>query len=267
MTKYYYRTKNRFAFTLNELYLAMLLVVIIGFVFSKEASSNTQNKITVDKIQSTYKMLEFAVNKWQEENNCSDDVRLCIQDERNIGKDNKIIFNGIAKYLPVVASNVNLDVKNRHINGQDMEKIDWLPVYTKTFNGNLQKNSTIGVSKYFDKNSKNLSFYKLRDGVTILVDFSDYDFDSGVGFFDINGKEGDNQIGIDVFPFSIGSSVDEDHKLYEATAKKLNPYFSSAKYDIYDLCNINVNDCTKEKLLTNPTYYVLKWSKLPQKIF
>ena len=197
MTKYYYRRRNKLAFTLTELGLASILVLIIGLVVSKEASSATKNKIAVEKIQSTYSMIESAVETWQYDNNCSGDVRLCIQDARNFGKDN-----------------------GKLIKGQEVSKIDWLPEYTKTLDGNMQTNSTIGVSKYFDKNSNNLSLYKLKDGTTILVDISDYNSDTGVGFFDINGKEGANQIGVDVFPFSIGSSIDKKNQLYEVAAKK-----------------------------------------------
>lgn len=267
MTKYYYRRRNKLAFTLTELALASLLVIIIGLVISKEASSATKNKLAVEKVQATYNMLADATEAWQEENNCNGDVRLCIQDARNMGKDNKVIFNGIAKFLPVVASNVDLDTKDKHIIGEPISKIDWLPEYTKTFDGNMQTNSTIGVSKYYDRNSNNLAFYKLKNGVTILVDTSDYDSNAGVGFFDINGKFGENQIGYDVFPFSIGAQIDEDNVLYEAAAKKFNPYFSSSKYESFDLCNIRINDCTKEKLASNPTVYVLKWSKLPKKLY
>lgn len=267
MTKYYYRRRNKLAFTLTELGLASLLVLIIGLVISKEASSATKNKIAVEKIQSTYNLLEDAATQWQYDNNCNGDITLCIQDARNYGTDNKVIFNGIAKYLPVVASNVDIDVNGKHITGQDVSKIDWLPEYTKTYDGNMQTNSSIGVSKYYDKNSKNLAFYKLKDGVTLLVDISDYDSNTGVGFFDINGKEGDNQIGIDVFPFSLGSDIDNKNILYDVAAKKFNPYFSSAKYESFDLCNIKVNDCSREKLATNPTVYVLKWAKLPKQMY
>lgn len=264
MTKYFYRRRNKLAFTLTELALASTLVLIIGLVISKEASSATKNKITVEKVQSTYNMIEDAAIQWQNENNCNGDITLCIQDARNYGINNKIIFNGIAKNLPVVASNVDLEAMGNHISGQDISKIDWLPEYTKSFDGNIQTNSTIGVSKYYDRNSKNLAFYKLKDGVTILVDISDYNSNTGVGFFDINGKEGENQIGVDVFPFSIGASIDKNNPLYDIAAKKFNPYFSSSKYESFDLCNIKTNDCSAEKLATNQTAYVLLWSKLPK---
>ena len=178
--------------------------------------------------------------------------------------DNKLIFNGIAKHLPVVASNVDLDARGKHIEGQEISKIDWLPEYTKTFDGSMQSNSALGVSKYYDRNSKNLAVYKLRDNVTILVDISDYDSDTGIGFFDINGKEGENRIGVDVFPFSIGANIKKDNTLYDVAAKKFNPYFSSKKYEVFDLCNISYKDCSKDKLATNPTAYVLKWSKMPK---
>ena len=166
-------------------------------------------------------MLNKATAAWQIENNCRGDVTLCIKDARYDGRDNKVIFNGIAKYLPVVASNVDVDIKGKHIKGQDLDKIDWLPNYTKTFDGNMQSNSTIGVSKYYDRNTNNLTFYKLKDGVTLLVDISDYTSDTGVGFFDINGKEGENRIGVDVFPFSLGANIDKSNVLYEIASSQV----------------------------------------------
>ena len=182
MTKYYYRRRNKLAFTLSELALASLFVILIGLVIGKEASSATKNKIAVEKVQTVYDMLETAAMSWQKENNCSGDITLCIRDARDEGMDNKLIFNGMAKYLPVTDSNVDLDARGVHITGKDISKIDWLPEYTKTFDGGMQTNSALGVSKYYDRNSNNLAVYRLRDNITILVDLSDYDSNTGIGF-------------------------------------------------------------------------------------
>ena len=63
MTKYYYRRRNKLAFTLSEMALASLLVLIIGIFISKEASSATQNKISVEKVQATYKMIATIIHQ------------------------------------------------------------------------------------------------------------------------------------------------------------------------------------------------------------
>ena len=108
-----------------------------------------------------------------------------------------------------------------------------------------------------------MSYYKLKDGVTLAVNMVDYPSNTGYGFFDINGKEGANTIGVDVFPFSIGANIEQDNLLYDEAANKLNPYFSSNNYQGFDICNINLNVCANDKLASNPTSYVLKWRKLP----
>ena len=264
MTKYYYKRKGKFAFTLTELVVILLLLSGVSTIVSKEAITNTNKKVSVEKIQSTYNLLEKASMAWQSENNCTEDIKICIENARSQGEPNKTIFNGIAKYLPVIASNVDIDAKGRTVTGERFSEIEWLPDYTKTFDGNVQPNSSIGVSKYYDGNNKNLSYYKLRNGVTIVVDLSDPGTNTGFGFFDIDGKEGANRIGVDVFPFSIGSDINSSHELYDTASKKFNPYFSTDNYNSFDLCNIKNNVCSNEKLATNPTVYVLKQNKLPR---
>ncbi len=256
------RNKNKVAFTMTELIVALLILVLVGAVISKEAISQTKRKANIEKIQSTYSLLEKATMAWQAENNCYEDVRICVENARASGITSNEIFNGPAKYLPVVASSNTIDAKGRHVEGENFNDIKWLPYSTTTLYGNPQTDSTIGVSKYYDVNSKNIAYYKLRNGVTIAVNFMGSK-NTGYGFFDINGAEGQNRIGSDVYPFSIGADIYEGHRLYNAAAKKFSPYFASERYDSLDICNIINNNCTNEKLITNPTVYVLRWSKLP----
>lgn len=258
------RKKNKVAFTLTELAVALIILVLVFIIVSKEAVSQTKRKADIEKIQSTYKLLEKASIAWQSENDCYEDIKICVLDSKNMGIPNKKIFNGIAKYLPVVAASTDLNAKGLEVKGENISKIEWLPYETKTLDGEHQNNSSIGVSKYFDGNSnKNISYYLLRNGVTISANFSEFGSNTGYGFFDINGKDGENRIGVDVFPFSIGADISPSNPLYEVAAKKFNPYFSSNFYRNFDICNININNCNNDKLATNPTVYVLKWNKLP----
>lgn len=261
MTKRYYN--ERHAFTLTELGVSLLLLLLVGGIVSKEAINTTKKRAAVEKVQETYNLLEKASLAWQAENNCMSDIKKCVSDDRSKGVPDNEIFNGIAKYLPVVNSSVNLVAKSRKVEAQPFSEIDWLPKYTKLADGQLQTNSSVGVSKFYDGNNKNLSYYQLKDGVTIVVNMVDYPSNTGYGFFDIDGKEGANTIGVDVFPFSIGANLDKDNMLYDVAANKFNPYFSSNNYEGFDLCNINMNICANEKLVSNPTAYVLKWNKLP----
>ena len=257
------RKKNKVAFTLTELVVSLIILLLVGIIVSKEAVSQTRRRADIEKIQATYDLLEKATMAWQAEKNCMDDITLCVQGARLNGEKNKEIFNDAAKYLPIIASTVDINAKGRFVEGEKLSKVDWLPDETKTFDGYSQSDSTIGVSKYRDRNIYNNAYFMLRNGVTISVNFSDYGSYTGYGFFDINGKEGENKIGVDVFPFSIGADIDSSHPLYEKTAKKFNPYFSSKQYNSYDICNINNDSCNNEKLATNPTAYVLRWNRLP----
>ena len=222
-----------------------------------------KRKADIEKIQATYSLLEKATMAWQAEQDCMDDVTLCVQKSRYSGTRNNEIFNNAAKYLPVVASTVDIEAKGRYVSAEELSKINWLPEETKSQTGQSQSRSSMGVSKFKDYSSKYNAYYLLRNGVTINVNFSDAGSNTGYGFFDINGKEGENKIGVDVFPFSIGANINYSHPLYEKAAKKFNPYFSSSKNKDSDLCNINNDICTDEKLASNPTAFVIRWNKLP----
>ena len=258
-----YKKKNKVAFTLTELIITVLFMFAVSTVVVYQALNQSSRKADVEKVKSTYELLERATMAWQAENGCYDDVRVCIQKARAKGVPNSKIFNGVAQYLPVVASSVDINAKGRHVNGESLIKIDWLPEETKSMDGNAQLTSTMGVSKLYDGKNKDIAYYMLRNGVTIAVNFSEYGSNTGYGFFDINGKEGMNRIGYDVYPFSIGAMVPDTNPVYEKTAKKISPFFASRYVTIYDLCNINKDTCSNDKLATNPTVYVLKWNKLP----
>ena len=264
MTRYYYIEKKKVAYTITELMGVLIMLVIVGTIAFIQASSISKKHSTISKIQSTYDLLEKSAILWQTENNCSDSIQKCVKNARDNGIANKEIFNGIAKYLPVTAANVNLNAKSRDVHAEKVPEVDWLPYYTMTFDGNPQTSSSFGVSKYNDADTINLSFYKLRDGTTIMVNLSDYSTNTGFGFFDIDGKDGENKIGVDVYPFSLGADISLDNKLYNEAANKFNPYFSSNKYNLFDLCNINRDSCENEKSSVNPTIYVLKRNRLPR---
>ena len=258
------KKKNKVAFTLTELAVAFIVLSSVGAMVSTEALNQAKRKANIEKVQETYNLLEKATMAWQAENDCYDDVKICVGNAKAAGVPNNKIFNGIAAYIPVVNSTVDVNAKGRQVIGEKFSVIDWLPQETLTPDGNFQSSSTMGVSKYYDGKNQNIAYYMLRDGVTISVNFSEYGSNSGYGFFDINGKEGENKIGVDVYPFSIGADIPSTHPLYGKTAKKFNPYFSSHYVHSYDLCNINKDSCINEKLASsNPTVYVLKWNKLP----
>ena len=259
----YKHKKKKVAFTLTELAVTLIILLLVAGVVIKETLEQAQRKANIEKIKVTYGLLEKATMAWQAEQGCTEDVRICVQKARENGMKDSEIFNNALKYLPVIAATVDIDAKGRHVNAENIVNTGWLPYETKTPDGNTQTNSTVGVSKFIDKNIRHNASYLLRNGVTISVNFSDYDGQTGLGFFDIDGKEGDNKIGSDVFPFSIGANISPKHPLYENTAKKFNPYFVNNSYKGYDLCNLKYNSCTNEKMASNPTFYVLKWNKLP----
>jgi len=260
MTMYVKRKKG---FTLSELAVAIILLVLVGIMVSKEAISMTNKRIDAEKVAETYELLERATQAWQSENYCVNDIKLCIRNERMSGVKHQQMFNGIAKYLPVVNSTVDLSAKGRVVAAEKLSDVDWLPYSTFSMNGDYQSFSSLGVSKYEDSYSKNMAFFMLRDGVTISINMPDVSGDTGYGFFDINGKKGANQIGVDVFPFSFGANIDKSNPLYDVAANKFNPYFSSDYTTNVDMCNINTDICSSPKLASNPTAYVLNQKKLP----
>lgn len=259
----YKHKEKKVAFTLTELAVTLIILLLVAGIVLKETIEQAHIKANVEKIKVTYSLLEKATMAWQAEQGCTDDVTMCIRNARNTGTRDNEIFNNALKYLPVVAATVDIDAKGRHVDAENIVNVEWLPYETKTPDGNSQSNSAIGVSKFIDKNIRRNAFYLLRNGVTINVNFSDYDGQTGYGFFDIDGKEGENKIGVDVFPFSIGANIPSKHPLYNDVSKKFNPYFVSNAYREYDLCNLKYHLCTNEKMSSNPTFYVLKWNKLP----
>lgn len=255
--------RNKFAFTLAELSVMIIVLSLVAIIVTKEAVAVTRKKADVETIKSTYELLEKATMAWQAEKGCREDVRICIAAEKASGKKGAFIFNQIAKYLPVTDATVDLNAKGRDVVAVDASTADWLPSSTRTLLKQPQSDSTIGVSRFYDSNFSKISYYKLKDGVTVSAYFPEDGTNTGYGFFDINGKDGANTIGVDVFPFSIGADIQESNPLYYEAAKKFNPYFASMGSATGDMCNVTSEICSNEKLASNPTAYVLKWNKLP----
>lgn len=258
------KMKRKVAFTITELAVAFILLTIVSLIVSIEAISQVRKKLVVEKVQEIYEMLDKATLAWQAEDDCIEDVRACIQASRDYGVDADIIFNDIAKYLPVVASTVDIEAKGRYVKGEELADVEWLPLMTKNSRGEYQKDSRIGVSKYLDKNRLGTSYYLLNDGVTIAVNFDNVVSPTGFGFFDIDGKAGSNQIGKDVFPFSIGANPIGKGLSYKELKSGINPYFATdMNVEENELCNINKLVCDDSEGKKNPTIYVLENKKLP----
>ena len=256
--------KNKVAFTLAELSVMIIVLSLVAIIVTKESVAVTQKKLDAEKVVSTYELMEKAALAWQAEKDCRDDIKICIKDERAKVVKSSLVFNQIAKYLPVQDATVDLNAKSRNVVATDVSKVDWLPPETRTLAKEPQSDSTMGVSSFYDKNSSNVAHYKLKNGTTISAYFPNDGTNTGYGFFDINGKEGANTIGVDVFPFGIGADIQESNPLYYKAAKGFNPYFVAKDIVSSDMCNVNFEICSDEKMSSNPTAYVLKWQKLPK---
>jgi len=253
--------KKKLGFTITELVIVLILLLFISSVVTLHTMEQTRQKQNIEKIKDTYSLLEKATIAWQTENNCTDNIKICIENEKS---KSGIMFNGIAKYLPVVASTVDVEAKGRVVKAEELAKTKWLPEKTLTYAGHLQKTSTTGVSKYYDSQKNTVAYYLLKNGVTISVKLPDINSNTGFGFFDINGKDGANKIGEDVYPFSLGADLDTNNLLYEAASNKFNPYYAANEVNTNaDMCNITSNVCASDNIPSNPTAYVLKTNKLP----
>ena len=74
MTKYYYKGKGKVAFTLTELVVTVILLSAVSAIVSREAINTANRKIAVEKVQSTYDLLEKSAMAWQSERNCTEDT-------------------------------------------------------------------------------------------------------------------------------------------------------------------------------------------------
>lgn len=171
--------------------------------------------------------------------------------------------------------------KKKNVNLENLKEIDWLPDRTTLYNGSMQNYAWQGVSKYaLETNSgggdwNTTGLYLLKDGTTISVQMPDDLRHSGFGFFDVNGKAGPNKVGVDVYPFGFGipyrtaAQKETNIKNYGSYARNFNPYYVEDNgWGGNGMCAVRnggtYNACRNDSK-TNPTAFLLKNSKIPNK--
>ena len=263
---------------LNSAWLKVSVAVVALGVLTVYGLPVLKEKLTVNKLISTYNEIDNATKRYMNEFNCNDNISACIS--RAEGK-NEWDYMDTSKYFTPIAKNLSV-VDYACNNNYDKE---WLSATPATLlDGSKQTEAWEAPSKAFKDGYKNANcYYLFRNGAVMHVQFPDNQKQSGFGTIDINGKKAPNRIGKDIFPLGWGAAGNKKHW----AAKGLNPFWAEDGYataqddkgtntDDYNfngvqtgpkyrgLCRISCPNCECPADASSPTYYVLKNKKLPK---
>lgn len=233
----------KFAFTLAEVLITLGVIGVVAVLTIMPIVQKHNERSTVVKVKQMYSVIANAVNMWQTEESCENNVADCL---KNYPLYNcALAFGGIEKHLEIL---------ERRYQYQDVNKINWLPVESYNFDGTWASVSFKGVNKV-SPHSNYTCHYLFKNGTTMTVQFDTFK-DSMFSYIDINGKTKPNRVGIDVFPIGIGS--------HGSKSKTVNPYHVEDSDSSNGLCAYrNGNECSVDDG-KSPTAYVLVHEKLPK---
>ncbi len=143
------------AFTLAEVLITLAIIGVVAALTIPSVVRNYQETAAVSRVKKHYRNIAAAVQQWQVEEGCSDDVRNC----PNITSSTQNAFKGIAEKLQIVKTQYG-------ING--LENVDWLPDHTTLLNGSKADYAWQGVSKN-SGGYASTCYYLLADGTTMSV--------------------------------------------------------------------------------------------------
>ena len=278
-------------FTLAEVLATLVILGVVAAITIPSTITRVRQREFVTKAKKTYAALEQATEIWMVENNCIDNIEACTR-RYPAGHG---AFDDIARNLNVVeTTDYKYVVKTENCNngeedcvngkrtiknamGENLNR-DWLPDRTTNLNGSLQTHSWYGVSKYTsginqgggDNNTTGL--YLLKDGTTISVQMPDDRRRSGFGFFDVNGRKGPNQVGVDVYPIGWGIPYNNANQRttnetrYGSKARGFNPYFTEDDgWGGQGICAVrNGSNCPDDNR-NNPTAWLLIHNEIPKR--
>ncbi len=170
---------RRFAFTLSELLIALVIVGVVAVLTIPNVTKNIYTKSNVAKLQATYKTLSDAVTNMMVEE------RINNLDDSSLFSDTKGDF--FSKYLKVTsdcgASYVDcLPDTYKSIYGEDVDESEFL---------------------FADEDSTDSHYAKLPSGA--VVGFFKKGTDQAIFVVDVNGKDAPNVVGLDLFAFGVYS--------------------------------------------------------------
>ena len=256
----------------KKVFLLFLIAVILISAFW--GYRYVSEKITVNKIISTYEQIKNATDLYLKENNCEEGISACLSRAEG---ENEWDYMDTGKYFEGIAKHLSLE---DYACNNNFEK-EWLnPKPATLLDGSIQNEAWEAPSKAFQDSYQNANcYYLFKNGAVMHVQFPDNRKQSGFGTLDINGKKAPNRIGKDIFPLGWGAAGNPKHW----AAKGLNPFWAEDGYatleDVGDdynfsevqtglqyrgLCRISCPNCDCKADFHSPTYYVLENKKLPE---
>lgn len=212
------KKKNKNAFTLGDMMMAMIVVGVLAMMTIPVVANKSHDKERIENFTKFNVSLENAMNKWKQNILCNNDSYMCLE-QQDLEPDNCENFEQIGKYL---------DIGEKTGLGDAPETISWLPKTNFEYNGSEQTGIYGGISK----KSTGTCRYVLLDGTTFSVKVNKAGFDIQV---DTNGITPPNRMGKDIFPISIGNISGKDIYYY--------PSSSQADTNTLGLCSLPDSNC------------------------
>ncbi len=233
-------------FTLAEVLITLAIIGVVAALTIPVITKRAFEQEAVSKVKKHYRNIADAVQQWQVEEGCTDNIKGCI--EKYEASDCKSAFAGIESKLKII---------DRRYGG-NLSNVKWLPEEDIMLDTTQSGPYWIGVTQ---KHAQSIHcHYLLADG-TIMVAFLPYSRkQSGEIWIDINGPKKPNRVGKDVFQIGLGAYENPKYTT-------VHPYYAADITDSYGLCLIRENRVCDPDVCTqtscSPTAYVLKHGKLP----
>lgn len=212
------KEKNKNAFTLGDMMMAMIVVGVLAMMTIPVIANKSHDKERIESFTKFNVSLENAMNKWKQDILCNNDAYMCLE-QQDLKPNNCENFEQIEKYL---------DIGEKTGLGEAPDSISWLPKTNYEYNGDEQ----IGVYGGISKKSTGTCRYVLLNGATFSVKVNKTGFDLQI---DTNGIKPPNRMGKDIFPISIGNVGGKDIYYY--------PSSSQVDTNTLGLCSLPDSNC------------------------
>ena len=231
-------------FTLAEVLITLGIIGVIAAITLPVLIAKYKETVTVAKVKETYSIIAQASRRWMDENDCSDDVGLCIE---GCNPHTACNMKDLIKYMKVSDSIYKGD-------GQNRNNKHWLSDTKATALNGSAGQIYWGVNKLDPYYSAQML---LPNGVSATFMIDTYAKNVIPIFIDINNSAPPNRIGIDVFPLAIGAFNNEKYK-------GINPYYGEDGGGGADLglCATRNGGACNPDDGHSPTAYILKYNKV-----
>ena len=232
------------AFTLSEVLITLGIIGVVAALIIPNFLAKTFERESVEKFKQTFSIIDNALRAMQASEGCEG------------GECFEIAAPAISPITDKVEKNFKFTDKYCKQAGQASKQVSWLPKDGYALDGTVTKYATLVTGYDTTSDNSDICIYRLNNGSSVTFSRMNAFANTGVLniVIDVNGKNGPNRVGKDVFPVSAN---------YYGIG--LSPYYHihiwASQNFIKGLCNNAQDTCQSDE--TSPGAYVLTNGKLP----